>query len=103
MYCRSCGKEVSDIAYICVHCGSNLQEARRANNPRDTGSIGWFWLGFFVPLAGLFLWIFTYESSPRNAKRAGIGAIVGAIAAVVAIILFYIILFLLIVQGNRLI
>lgn len=49
----------------------------------DSGSIGWAVLGFFVPLAGLILFIVWKDTKPLCAKKAGIGALVGVILSVV--------------------
>lgn len=51
-----------------------------ATQPRqsgDTGSVGWGILGFFVPLVGLILWLVWKDTKPKNAKSAGIGALIG--------------------------
>jgi len=56
-------------------------------NPADTGSFGWAVLGFFVPLAGLILWIVWKTERPLSAKKAGIGALVSVLASVVLTII----------------
>lgn len=61
-------------------------------NAQDTGSFGWAVLGFFVPLAGLILWIVWKSEKPLSAKKAGMGALVGVIASVVLTIIEFAIL-----------
>ena len=56
-------------------------------NPLDTGSFGWAVLGFFVPLAGLILWIVWKADRPNSAKKAGMGALVSVIVSVVITII----------------
>ena len=90
MFCPFCGKEIADNAYICVGCGNKVEQAALANRSNDTGSIGWWFLGFFIPLAGLLIWLFGKDSTPQNARRAGIGALVGVIVSVVLTVAFYI-------------
>lgn len=76
-YCPNCGKPVDPRAVICPSCGVALT----ANNPvshtnSDSGSAWWAVLGFFVPVAGLVLYIVWHNSEPKNAKSAGIGALI---------------------------
>ena len=50
-------------------------------------------LGFFVPLAGFILWAVLNDTQPKNAKKAGIGAIIGVVASVVGVVLLYVLYF----------
>lgn len=59
-----------------------------AQNPDDSGSVGWGFLGFFIPICGLILFIVWNKSKPKNAKNAGIGALVSVCLYVVFFILF---------------
>ena len=94
MFCTNCGREIDEKAAICLGCGCEVKNVR--NSAKDTGSIGWGFLGFFVPLAGFILWAVLNDTQPKNAKKAGIGAIIGIIASVVGIILLYVFYFALI-------
>lgn len=86
MYCRNCGKEIDDRAIICPHCG--VAQAQHTEI-KDTGGIALGLLGFFVPIAGLILFILWKDQRPKTAKAAGIGALVNVILSV----LFYVIFF----------
>ena len=90
MFCPFCGRQIADNAYICVNCGNKVEHVSAARRAGDTGSIGWWWLGFLVPLAGLLIWLFGRDSTPNNARRAGIGALVGFIVSIVSIVLLYV-------------
>ncbi len=94
MFCTNCGREIDNKAAVCLGCGCEVKNVR--NSTKDTGSIGWGFLGFFVPLAGFILWAVLNDTQPKNAKKAGIGAIIGVIASVVGIILLYVFYFALI-------
>lgn len=52
----------------------------------DTGSFGWAVLGFFVPIAGLVLYLVWKDERPKDAKRAGVGALVSVIFEAVAFV-----------------
>lgn len=91
MFCPNCGKEISDIASICVNCGAKVSSP--AQKVEDNPSCGWWWLGFFVPLAGLLVWLTCQDNQPVKAKKAGIGAIIGTITAAVLVVLYYVIMF----------
>lgn len=93
MFCRYCGKEISDKAAICVGCGAEVKQSK----PEDTAGAGWWWLGFLVPLAGLLIWITCNDTQPKRAKKAGIGALVGVITSVALTVLFYIFWFVLVI------
>lgn len=69
---------------------NNIPYTAPANNPLDTGSIGWAVLGFFVPLVGLILFLVWKTDKPLSAKKAGIGALVSVILGVVFYILMMI-------------
>lgn len=79
-FCHNCGNELHDEAVICPKCGVEQRKAVAAN---DTGSFGWGLLGFCVPLAGLILFLVWKDTQPRNAKKAGVGALVSVIIGVV--------------------
>ena len=79
-YCSSCGKELMDDAVVCPGCGC-MQEGKAVQTQSNAKgfSFGWAALGFFIPLAGLVLFIIGKDSEPVKAKSAGIGALVGFI------------------------
>ena len=52
-------------------------------NPQDKGSFGWAVLGFFVPIAGLIMFLCWRENRPKDAKKAGVGALVGFICGLI--------------------
>lgn len=87
MFCKKCGKEILDDAIICVHCGCSTQDtAKPATN--DAPSTGMAVLGFFIPLAGLIIWLINKDSKPRMAKSAGKGALVGIIVSIILSIIY---------------
>ncbi len=58
--------------------------------------MGWWWLGFFLPLVGFILWIVWSGDAPMKARRVGIGALVGVITSIVLTVLLYVLFFVLI-------
>lgn len=98
MYCRNCGKEIDDKAIICPNCGVQQCNIVKddALNIKDTGSIGWGVLGFCIPIVGLVLYLVWQDTSPKNSKMAGKGALISAILAgvlFVAYMLFIVFMF----------
>lgn len=60
----------------------------------DSGCIGWAILGFFVPIAGLVLYLSWRDEKPKTAKIAGIGALISVIiAAILCVAMFICIVF----------
>lgn len=57
----------------------------------NSGSFGWAVLGFFIPLAGLILFLVWKDQRPGDSKMAGMGALVSVIAGVALWLLFIII------------
>ena len=88
MFCRKCGKEILDDAVICVHCGCSTQDKAVVANNNDAPNIGMAVLGFFIPLAGLIIWILNKDTKPLMAKSAGKGALIGFIVSMVFSIIY---------------
>lgn len=60
-------------------------------NPADTGSFGWAVLGFFIPLAGLILFLVWRTEKPLSAKKAGVGALTGVLVTVALYALIFVV------------
>lgn len=94
-YCPNCGKEVDPKAIVCPNCGvalpAPITNNQVANSQNDTGSIGWAFLGFFIPIVGLILYIVWHNSEPNNAKKAGLGALISVIVCLAFWVLIMII------------
>ena len=74
-YCRNCGAEIDEKAVMCPVCGTLQKNLSPAN---DSYEIIWMIVGFFIPLAGLILFLVWRESKPKSSKAAGIGALISA-------------------------
>ncbi len=90
MFCSNCGNQVDDKAVICVKCGAPIHKKPQ----NDSYSFGWWWLGFFIPLAGFIIWATCTDTAPTKSKRCLFGAIFGVIVPIVLFVLFYLVLFL---------
>ena len=105
-YCPKCGSEVDANTQYCPKCGSpqstsSYQPARsRPVDPHDSGSIGWFILGFFVPIIGLILFILWSSDRPSDAKMSGLGALVSVILSSVFTVIYVVIIMALISSSN---
>jgi hypothetical protein len=107
-FCSKCGKELEDNAAFCVACGAPQASAPAVapapvstpkTDPNDASSFGFGVLGFFIPLAGLILWLMWRDETPKKAKSAGIGALIGFICNIGLTIFFYIIYFAIMMAG----
>ena len=105
MYCRNCGKEIDDSYKCCPFCGSSIGEVKQetstvqTNNQNaviDSGHIGWAFLGFFIPLVGLILFLVWHDNKPKTAKQCGKGALISVIVEVCVGILIFIVMMILI-------
>ena len=102
MYCRNCGKEISDQAYVCPNCGVLVQSTTNSQKQRveesdNESKVGWGILSFFFPLVGLILFCVWHSERPKTAKVCGLCALAAVISSVIlgilgivfAITLFY--------------
>ncbi len=78
MFCKNCGKEIDDNAYVCLNCGAKVQDDSPTIE-KSGSSVSWGILGFFFPLAGLILCIIWNSSRPDDSRAAGRGALIGFI------------------------
>lgn len=84
-----------DEAAVCSRCGCpcapmqyQYSPVNVNTNPADTGSFGWAVLGFFIPLVGLILYLVWQDSRPKDASKAGKGALTGFIINIVLGIIY---------------
>ena len=89
MFCTHCGKEISEDAAICIHCGCAVRElGMEEARPKGNGmAIAGFVCSFFVPLLG---WIFGGIGLSRANKRNGKGKGFSVAAITIASIMFVI-------------
>lgn len=89
MFCKNCGKEIDDKAYVCPHCGVKTDRSDAQKTDADSGSkAGWGILSFLIPLAGLILFLVWKQERPNTAKVCGICALVAVIIEVVVGIIY---------------
>ena len=81
-YCTTCGAVLVDEAVICPKCGCACENKSVAKK-NDASSIGFAFLGFFFPIAGLILYLVWKDETPKKAKSAGKGALIGFIVSIV--------------------
>lgn len=90
MFCSHCGNEVSDKADICIKCGCKIEKHEKASS-NDGDSFLFGLLGFFVPVAGLILFLIWHDEFPKRSKSAGIGALVSVILGIVSSVVYLVI------------
>ena len=79
MYCEKCGKENKIGTKFCTNCGNSLNVSFNHVVKEEKGTFGWGILSFFVPIAGLILFIIWKNDRPKASKTAGICALIGVI------------------------
>ncbi len=86
MYCKNCGKEIDDNAYVCPHCGVKVEKQTTGD---DSGSkVGWGILSFLIPLVGLILFCMWKNDKPATAKVCGSCALVSFILGIVSSVIY---------------
>ncbi len=97
MYCKYCGAEIVDGAYICTKCGRLVNEAALKKDTEEcdkkkenTIAIVGFVLSFFVAIAGLICSIIGYTRAKKdNLPHKGLalaGIIVSAVSMGLSVI-----------------
>ena len=93
MFCKNCGKEIDDNAYVCPYCGVKVEHANESTKlDADSGSkAGWGILSFLIPLVGLILFLVWKNERPQTSKVCGICALVSFLISIVIAIIYGII------------
>ena len=97
MFCKNCGKEISDNAYVCPNCGVKVGGGVRTGGGMEvdgrktnTLAIVGFILSFFVSIAGLICCIIARKQiTERDEGGAGLalaGLIISIVSLVIAVI-----------------
>ena len=103
MYCKNCGAQLNNQDKYCAQCGvTNQPQPMMQNQMTNTESGHWLWglLGFFLPIAGLILFIIWKDSKPKAAKSAGIGALISVVLGVLLILFGFFLLFIIINSSS---
>lgn len=92
-YCRHCGNQLDERAYVCLKCGYAVEDTKPMNTD-DKKSGGFAFLCFLFPIVGLILYLVWKDDKPLKAKSCAKGAIIGVVAYVVLSILSVVLTFL---------
>lgn len=113
MFCPNCGKEIDSVNY-CPHCGAEVSKYTNVSNddkvydyyePIDNTEYNYhtydnyvqnddrpsFWfalLSFFIPIAGIILYIIWHKDYPRKAKSCLKGLITSIILSILTFCCF---------------
>lgn len=90
MFCRNCGKEISDNAAICMHCGAWTTEEQNAvveKEAKNGMAIAGFVCSFFVPILG---WVFGGIGLKKSGKLNGKGKGLSIAAIAIATAMFFV-------------
>ncbi len=90
MFCKYCGKELSNNTDYCMGCGAVVEKDVQQN---DSSSAAFAAIGFFIPIVGLILYIAYGKKMPKRAKSAGKGALIGYITNTVLATVFLVFYF----------
>ena len=68
-------------------------EVKKSDDDKASG--WWGVLGFFVPLAGLILFLVWMNDKPKTARKCGLGALISVCVGVVSTILYFVLIVIL--------
>ncbi len=86
MYCKYCGSQIDDNAYVCPHCGVKQVDDSYHPAEDDAPSVGFGILGFLIPIVGLILYAVWRKDYPKKSRSAGIGAVVSFVLWVIFVV-----------------
>lgn len=115
MNCKWCGKEVDQTSKFCPNCGREIlnnsmdqnmadikeekldnlvQESQRINqeninNAQEKVNVWFAILSYFVPIAGLIIFLVKKDKEPKTAKASGICALVSFIINIILIVVIF--------------
>ena len=119
--CPNCDADIDNGRTVCPFCGStigiddsvndkqykqdaiytkNTQQQFQSRQVNDTGSVGYWLIGFFVPIIGIILYFVWRYEQPNNAKRCLWGAVVSIIVSFVLTILTFICMIIAALSGG---
>ena len=97
MFCKNCGSQIDDNAYVCPHCGVKVaQDEVQAHENGNTLAIVGFILSFFVALAGLICSILGYQKAKNEGlphKSLALAGIIISIVSMALSIVLYILIY----------
>ena len=86
IYCKECGKEISDTVTSCPHCGYlNNKTQNESTNLEEENTVLNI-ISFLLPIVGLILYVIYLDSHPTRAKSIGKCALFGALLPIIFII-----------------
>ncbi|GHU07260.1 hypothetical protein FACS189431_1510 [Alphaproteobacteria bacterium] len=83
---------VGEVDIVRVGNVYDLDNGRGVAAASDSSAIGYGFLGFFVPVVGLILFLTWKDQYPARSKAAGVGALASLIAGVVFFIIYIIVI-----------
>lgn len=101
-YCTHCGNEINEHASVCIKCGCLVNSAisKPQSKEEDKPSTGYAILGFFIPLAGLVLWLVWKDEYPLRAKSAGKGALINLVVNFGLFLLYIIVVIIVVIVSS---
>ena len=88
MYCKNCGKEISDGSVVCINCGAKAD----SEIPFNILSIVGFALSFFLAVPGLICSIIGYLQIKKSVYRGKSLAVAGIVISSVSIVITLIVI-----------
>ncbi|WP_400147092.1 zinc ribbon domain-containing protein [Candidatus Methanarcanum hacksteinii] len=84
MYCKGCGKELSDGMKYCSRCGTQQNIVFSDSKNTDSGNVGWAFLAILIPPIGLTLWM---KDKPKTARMLFIGSLISILGYVLTVLI----------------
>lgn len=108
LICKWCNREVPENSKFCVACGRELNDTNNIeqnnfnsninlNNSiekkEEKANIGFAILSWFIPVAGLIIFLVKKDKEPKTAKVSGICALISFILSLIIVVVTFLFMF----------
>ncbi|MDE7084798.1 MAG: zinc ribbon domain-containing protein [Clostridia bacterium] len=90
MFCKNCGREISDNAVVCPNCGVQVKAMSNSSNGENTIAIVGFVFSFLIALVGLICSIMGYKKAVNEGAPYKGLALAGIIISIISMVFGFI-------------
>jgi len=90
MICKSCGREISDLAVVCVNCGAKAAPNKITMPDKPSAMLNI--ISFLIPIIGIICWATMSSTTPKKAKACGVSSIISLVLSALFTFAYFVII-----------